>query len=113
MTGFIPTYLSSTTSRANSSLSEASVIAAPPYLITTVLPWNSRMYGSASSSVATSRTGRASFEVDPPTLGRLVGIEGHICVAEVGEEPLGLGTLAGQADLVLDLIALHGRLERL
>ncbi len=37
-TGFIPTYLRSTTSRANSSFSSGSVIAAPPYLITTVLP---------------------------------------------------------------------------
>ena len=42
-TGFMPTYLSSTTSRANSSFSAGSFIAAPPYLITTVLPWNSRM----------------------------------------------------------------------
>ena len=50
----MPTYLSSTTSRANSSFSCGSVIAAPPYLITTVLPWNSRMYGSASSRVAMS-----------------------------------------------------------
>src|SRR3954469_6912228 len=56
-TGLSPTYLSSTTSRANSSRSAASSIAAPPYLITTVRPWNSRMYGSASSSVATSRAG--------------------------------------------------------
>ena len=54
MIGFSPTYLSSTTSRAKSSRSSGSVIAAPPYLITTVLPWNSRMYGSASSSVLTS-----------------------------------------------------------
>ena len=53
--GFSPTYLSSTTSRANSSRSAGSFIAAPPYLMTTVLPWNSRMYGSASSSVPTSR----------------------------------------------------------
>ena len=51
-TGFRPTYLSSTTSRANSSRSAGSSIAAPPYLMTTVLPWNSRMYGSASSSGA-------------------------------------------------------------
>jgi hypothetical protein len=43
MTGFMPTYLRSTTSRANSSLRAGSVMAAPPYLITTVLPWNSRM----------------------------------------------------------------------
>src|SRR3954451_4329585 len=52
--GFSPTYLSSTTSRAKSSRSAGSVIAAPPYLMTTVLPWNSRMYGSASRSVAMS-----------------------------------------------------------
>ena len=55
--GFSPTYLSSTTSRAKSSRSAGSLIAAPPYLITTVRPWNSRMYGSASSSVVMSRGG--------------------------------------------------------
>ena len=54
MIGFSPTYFRSTTSRAKSSRSSGSVIAAPPYLMTTVLPWNSRMYGSASSSVPTS-----------------------------------------------------------
>ena len=53
--GFMPTYLRSTTSRAKSSRSAGSFIAAPPYLITIVRPWNSRMYGSASSSVPTSR----------------------------------------------------------
>src|SRR3954470_1560038 len=56
MTGLSPTYLSSTTSRANSSRSPGSSIAAPPYLMTTVRPWNSRMYGSASRRVSTSRT---------------------------------------------------------
>src|SRR5437588_6866988 len=60
----MPTYLSRTTSRANSSLRAGSAIAAPPYLITTVWPWNSRMYGSASRRVAMSliadpRPGRA------------------------------------------------------
>ena len=35
--GFSPTYFSSTTSRAKSSRSSGSVIAAPPYLMTTVL----------------------------------------------------------------------------
>ena len=34
--GFMPTYLRSTTSRAKSSFSVSSVIAAPPYLMTTV-----------------------------------------------------------------------------
>ena len=56
MIGFSPTYFNSTTSRANSSRSSGSFIAAPPYLMTTVLPWNSRMYGSASSRVSTSLT---------------------------------------------------------
>jgi hypothetical protein len=41
--GLIPTYLRRTTSRANSSRSAGSSIAEPPYLITTVLPWNSRI----------------------------------------------------------------------
>ena len=35
-TGFMPTYLRSTTSRANSSFSSGSTMAAPPYLMTTV-----------------------------------------------------------------------------
>jgi hypothetical protein len=39
----MPTYFRSTTSRANSSRSSGWTIAAPPYLITTVLPWNSLM----------------------------------------------------------------------
>src|SRR3954447_12680206 len=85
--GFSPTYLSSTTSRANSSRRCASSIAAPPYLITTVLPWNSRMYGSASSSVPTSRM---------RTSCRVVGVYRYVLVREVGEEHLGLGALAGQ-----------------
>ena len=41
--GFIPTYFRSTTSRANCSRRSGSLIAAPPYLMTTVRPWNSRM----------------------------------------------------------------------
>src|ERR1700748_505766 len=104
--GFSPPYLSSTTPRGKSSRSAGPFMAPPPYLITTVLPWNSRMYGSASSSVATSRAGRAGS-------GRVFGIEAHIFVAEVREEPLGLGALAREVDLVLDLIALHGGPERL
>ena len=48
ITRFIPTSLSSAMSRANEAFSSAP-IAAPPYLITTVSPANSRMYGSASS----------------------------------------------------------------
>ena len=41
--GLRPTYLSRTTSVAKASRSSSSRIAAPPYLITTVRPWNSLM----------------------------------------------------------------------
>src|SRR6266853_1445763 len=127
--GFMPTYFSSTTSRANSSRSAASSIAAPPYLMTTVFPWNSLMYGSASSSVPTSRIGDSPVRVglEMRTQGKLdqeagsvacsarvladrrsrrspigrtpihrshafscrvVGIDAHVLVREVGEEDL-------------------------
>src|SRR5215208_1450767 len=107
--GFIPTYLRRTTSRANSSRSCASSIAAPPYLMTTVLPWNSRMYGSASSSVATSRSGWVMS-----ASSSLVGIDGHVLVGQVGEEDLGLGARLAvvQSDRVLDLVALDRLRER-
>src|SRR5436305_1268623 len=103
--GLSPTYLSSTTSRANSSRSAGSSIAAPPYLITTVLPWNSLMYGSASSSVLTSRIGTVSC--------RVLRVDAHVLVREVGEEHLGLRAAARQLDLELDLVALHRGVERL
>src|SRR5664280_1349106 len=105
--GLRPTYFSSTTSRANSSRSAASSIAAPPYLMTTVLPWNSLMYGNASSSVPTSRMGWA------PISCRVVGVDGDVLMREVGEEQLGLGALAGEPDLVLDLRHRDGARERL
>ena len=58
------------------------------------------MYGSASSSVPTSRTWsreRAS--------GRVVRVDRHVLVSEVGEEHLGLAAVTGQVDLVLHLVA--------
>src|SRR5664279_615820 len=64
------------------------------------------MYGSASSSVPTSRiSGLRSC--------RVVGVDPDVLMPEVGEEDLGLGPLPRQADLVLELGALHGRLKRL
>src|SRR4051812_35427497 len=93
--GFIPTYLSRTTSRAKPSRSSASSIAAPPYLMTTVWPWNSRMYGSASRSVLTSRMRSVG------TLGGVLGVDGDVLVAEVGEEDLGLEAIARKRDRVL------------
>src|SRR3954469_19699898 len=102
--GFMPTYLSSTTSRAKSSVSPASVIAAPPILITTVFSWNSRIHGSASRSVATSLNGSPSR--------RVLRVDRHVLVREVGEEDLGLAALARNCQLELDLVAGHGLLQR-
>jgi hypothetical protein len=56
ITGLMPTRRSRMTSSANGSLRSACSMAAPPYLMTTVLPPNSRMYGSASIRISTRRT---------------------------------------------------------
>src|SRR5437667_1138187 len=55
MTGLMPTKRSRITSSANGSLRSARSMAAPPYLMTTVFPRNSRMYGSASRSTSARR----------------------------------------------------------
>ena len=52
MTGLMPTSFMSTMSLATCSRSAGSVIAAPPYLMTTVLPDVRLMQGSASVSVS-------------------------------------------------------------
>src|SRR5712692_6564914 len=52
ITGLRPTNFSRMTSSANGSLRSARSIAAPPYLMTTVFPRNSRMYGSASMRIS-------------------------------------------------------------
>src|SRR3954466_14007901 len=98
--GFMPTYFRSTTSRAKSSVRPASVIAAPPILITIVLPWNSRMYGRASRSVPTSLMRRLSR--------RVLRVDRHVVVREVREEHLGLAALAGDRERVLHLGPAHG-----
>src|SRR6185369_8353371 len=51
-TGLMPTSLSSTTSSAKSAWSSGSVMALPPYLITMVLPWKRRIYGSAWARIS-------------------------------------------------------------
>src|SRR3989449_4176477 len=55
ITGLMPTRRRRITSRANGSLRSARSIAAPPYLMTRVLPRNSRMYGSVSSRISARR----------------------------------------------------------
>src|ERR687897_3865856 len=101
--GFSPTYLSSTMSVANASRSSSSRIAAPPYLTTIVRPWNSRMYGSASSRISTlaltrSPHSRRVLRVDPHVLGGEVGevhVRGRIAAAE-RDPQLDLGVLRAQ-----------------
>ena len=94
-------------SRANSSRSAGSSIAAPPYLTTIVRPWNSRMYGQRLEErrdVAVRLSGVMSSR-------RVFGVDADVLVPEVAEEDLGLEAVAGQADHVLDLGALHARGE--
>src|SRR3954447_13320724 len=102
--GFMPTYLSRTTSRAKSSVRPASVMAAPPILITTVFSWNSRIQGRASRSVAMSLKGLPSR--------RVLRVDRHVLVREVGEEDLGLAALARDGELELDLGGRHRLFER-
>src|SRR6059036_3585755 len=56
MTGLMPTRRSRMTSSANDSFRSAWSMAAPPYLMTTDFPRNSRMYGSASMRISTRLT---------------------------------------------------------
>src|SRR3954449_21118 len=110
--GFRPTYLSSTTSRAKSSRSAGSVIAAPPYLMTTVRPWNSRMYGSASRSVSTLALTQPllfGFGPEPHLLvrasasRRVLRVELHVIRGQVREVHVrgALAALEAQSDLGL------------
>src|SRR2546423_6605124 len=104
-TGFMPTYLRRTTSRETSSRRPGSLMAAPPYLMTIVSPWNSRMYGSASRRVVTSlMAGRC--------LARVVRVQGHVLLRQVAEEHLRLAALAGKRKDVLDLGCADRLLER-
>src|SRR5262249_19145212 len=114
ITGFIPTYLRRTTSLANASRSSSSCMAAPPYLMTIVRPWNWRMYGSASSRVSTEEVtpkppispqrseamaeSRGVLRVDPDVLGGEVAevdVGARLSAAE-GDTDLGLGAVAGE-----------------
>src|SRR4051794_18977432 len=102
--GFRPTYLSSTTSRAKSSRSAGSVIAAPPYLITTVWRWTPRLSGGASRRGPTSPP-RPPAPERPARSRRVLRVDRHVVVREVGEEHLGLRPLPRQPQRVLDLRA--------
>ena len=78
MTGRMPTNFINTTSRAKECFSASSSMAAPPYLMTTVAPWNALMYGSASTRtlVMVSRFTAGVRVVAPPRqAGRGSGLE--------------------------------------
>src|SRR3954454_20389309 len=116
MTGLRPTYLRRTTSVAKASRRASSRIAAPPYLMTTVRPWNSRMYGSASRSVSTlALTQPLLFGFGPgPHLlvrasasRRVLRVELHIIRGEVREVHVrgALAALEAQSDLGLGVVA--------
>src|SRR6266487_1851474 len=85
-TGLSPAYRRNTTSWANPARSASSVIAWPPYLITTVLPWNRSSQGSASMRTAAlevlarwgtaspGRHPRAPDGLEPPGTGAGCGL---------------------------------------
>src|SRR5215510_4303977 len=114
ITGLMPTRRSRMTSRANGCLRSACSIAAPPYLMTTVLPRNSRMYGSASIRISARR--RASSITGSPSqdVPREVLVAGELAQARVNVTGVDRQLLAGQVgsverDLVQEL--LHDRVE--
>src|SRR4051794_32542092 len=65
-TGRMPTDRMSTTSSANCRARAGSVIALPPYLTTTVVPKNRRMYGSASTRTSAFSAGVAAAVTTSP-----------------------------------------------
>ena len=90
-TGFMPTYLSSTTSRANSSRSAGSVhrraaVLDDDGLAVELADVRERL--EQRGDVARRRSAHVVYSA----------LIGHVLVAEVGEEDLGLVALAGQVD---------------
>src|SRR3954447_25291467 len=71
-----------------------------------------RTASPASAHRASCCTARSSTSPRTAISGRVLGIDPHVLVAQVGEEDLGLGAVAGQPDDVLDLLARDGRGER-
>src|SRR3954469_11746662 len=86
---------------AKSWVRPASVIAAPPILITTVLPWNSRMYGSASRSVPTSRIRQPPHD---PKTEQSKDAGSKACASKSRPEDAGMRRFAGS---FADLLALE------
>src|SRR3954447_13739149 len=71
-----------------------------------------RTAAPASAHRASCCTARSS--TSPRTLisGRVLGTDAHVLVAQVAEEALGLGAVAGEADDVLALLPLDRGRER-
>src|SRR5262245_48308708 len=114
ITGSMPTSRSRITSSANGCLRSACSIAAPPYLMTTVLPRNSRMYGSASIRIsarrsASSITGSLSQDVPREILVTGELAQARVNVAGVDRQLLARQVRRVERDLVQEL--LHDRVE--
>src|SRR5713226_749019 len=95
ITGSMPTKRSRITSSANDRLRSPCSMAEPPYLMTTVLPRNSRMYGSASMRISARRWSMLMGLQDVPR---------EVLVADdVGQPRVHVGGVDG------DLLAGHRR----
>src|SRR2546428_4858731 len=113
ITGLIPTSRRRITSRANGSFRSARSIAAPPYLMTIVLPRNSRMYGRASSRISARRgsvkgasRGRARPSQDVPRQVLVAGDVGEplVHVAGVDDQLLPRHVRGVERDLLQELL---------
>src|SRR3954453_13610658 len=71
-----------------------------------------RTASPASAQRASCWTARSSTSPRTVISGRVLGIDPHVLVAQVAEEDLGLGAVAGEADDVLDLLPLDRGRER-
>src|SRR5262249_25797089 len=114
ITGLMPTSRSRMTSSAKGSLRSARSMAAPPYLMTTVLPRNSRMYGSASMRISARRSASSITRSPSEDVPREVLVAGQLAQARVHVAGVDGQLLARQVrrverDLFQEL--LHDRVE--
>src|SRR5882672_3900955 len=116
MTGLMPTSRRRITSLAKRSFRSARSIDAPPYLMTMVLPRNSRMYGRASRSISTWRGSvmgalRARPSQDVPRQVLVAGDVGEPLLHVLGVDDLLLAGHVGRVERDLLEQLLHDRVQ--
>src|SRR5438093_465792 len=116
MTGLMPTSRRRITSLANNSFRSARSIAAPPFLMTMVLPRNSRMYGRASRRISTWRGSvmgppRARPSQDVPRQVLVAGDVGEPLLHVLGVDDLLLAGHVGRVERDLLEQLLHDRVQ--